>query len=427
MFDINTDSSINSDLPIITDNYQILHFDEYPILFTGTNRYGNKLLGSFVSEDEDNDIFRYFVIIVDDRQFSSYFAKAISYRDLIKSSKEIFVIDRDINDKVLHKYLLSTEYIPSDYLPLPNSFIPDTFLALDELSFSFSLRGKLADFHKALVNDVNNINLKIYNYLEESLHALSMFNIFPRIYSQPSQIGSYRLNFDIEFEAKEQITLFAIDKKKVAEFLNGYLNYVAYDFPNEEDGFLVKQPENSAQFRTLKRSFEDIITSAHLAPISTVSDILVDSINNSAEKLSNVTEFLKSNNSFDTIEVGKLSDAGKFSTIGYLSTNYKDEIESKLLPEEVFLETSVVIMDEAPKPYRILVFRINSETGRGGARLYYNNETEEYSKVALIIYKNEGDYSNSTFTKSLNENKVVDVVGIATQINGVYKKLECYV
>ncbi len=426
MFDVNLENSINSDLPVITDNYQILHFDEYPILFTGTNKYGNKLLGSFSSEDEEKDLFRYFVIILDDRQFSDFFNKLISYRELILGANEVFIIDRDINDNVVKKYLVPLKDVPKDYLPLSSSFIPDIHLASNALKFSFSLKGKLADSHKALVDDINNINLKIYNYLEESLHTLNIFNVHPRIYSQPSQLGSYMLNFDIEFQGNQQESVFAIDKMKVAEFMNGYLNYIAYTFPNEEDGFLSNQPENSKQFLSLKNSFENILSNAHLAPISTISDILVDGINSSAEKLSDVTEYLKINNSFTSIEVGRLNGKGKFSTIGYLATDYRDSIASKLLPSDESLIDDDITSDEIPKPYRILVFRINSETGKGGARLYFD-ETEDYYKIQLNIYKNDGDLSNSIFTESLNENKIVNVNGIGTRINGVYKKLDCYI
>jgi len=425
MFNINLDNAINSDLPVITDNYQILHFDEYPILFTGTNKYGNKLLGSFVNEDEDNDLFRYFIIILDNEQFSNYFNKLVSYRDLILSVKEVFVVDRDINDNVVKKYLVPLNSIPQDYLPLSSSFIPDAYTISNALKFSFSLKGKLADLHKGFVNDINNINLKIYNYLQESLNALTMFQVSPKIYSQPSQQGSYRLNFDVEFKHEQQMSLFKIDELKVAEFFNGYLNYIAYSFPNEEDGFLDNEPENSEQFLSLKHNFEDILLKSNIAPLSTVSDILIDSINSSAERLSDVTEYLKINNSFDSIEVGRVNDNGDFSTIGYLLSDYKDVIQSKLLIEEESLTDDEIISDETPQHYRILVYRINSETGKGGARLYFD-ETEDYYKILLNIHKNDSDLSNSIFTKSLNENKVVDVNGIGTMINGTYHKLDCY-
>lgn len=424
MFDINLNHRIASDLPVITDNYEVLHYDEYPILFTGTNKYGNKLLGSFSYEDDENNLFRYFVIILGDRQFSDFYSRKISYRDLILESKEIFIVDKDINDKIIDRFLIPLNSIPADYLPLESSFIPENKTVSNSLSFTFSLKGKLADMHKALVSDINNINQKIYGYLEESLEALNVFDLQPKVYSQPSQIGSYRLNFDIEFQ-KEQTSLFPIDQKKITEFINGYLNYVAYILPNESDAFLEKYTEDSRNFIALKNSFEEIFRSSSLEPISTISDILIDNINSSAEKLSEVTEYLKYNNSFNAIEVGKISDTGNFTTVGYLIEDYKISVESKLLSQEELLSDEI-LSDNQPKLYRILVFRINRETGKGGARLYFN-DSEDFHKIQLNIVKEDNDLSNSTFTMSLNENKVVTVKGVATSINGIYKKLECYI
>ena len=70
MFDIENQYKVITTLPVITDNYRVLHFDEYPILFSGTNKYGNKLLSSLSSEEDD--IFRYFTIVLDDKQYSDF-------------------------------------------------------------------------------------------------------------------------------------------------------------------------------------------------------------------------------------------------------------------------------------------------------------------------------------------------------------------
>lgn len=424
MFDIHLNHKITSDLPVITDNYEILHYDEYPILFTGTNKYGNKLLGSFSYEDDENDIARYFVVILDNKQFSDFYNQKISYKSLISDSKEIFIVDKDINDKVINRFLVPLDSIPVDYLPSESSFIPDNKIISDSLNFTFSLKGKLADLNRALVGDINNINQKIYSYLEESLDALNFFNLQPRIYSQPSQIGSYRLNFDIEFKPDPlQISLFPINQKEINKFINDYLHYITYNFPNESDSFLEKYTEDSKQFTGLKNSFEEIFRSSNLEPISTISDILIDNINNSAEKLSEVTDYLKYNNSFNAIELGKTSDTGHFTTVGYLTEDYKTSVVLKLLPREE-LSGNEKLSDNLPKPYRILVFRINRETGKGGARLYSDN-SEDFHRIQLNINKGDNDLSNSIFTMSLNENKVVTVNGIATTINGIYKKLDC--
>jgi hypothetical protein len=69
MFQINKTRIFDSDIPVIADNYEVLHFDEYPILFIGTNNYGNKIIGSLLCEDEDTDIFRFLQIQVSDKSF----------------------------------------------------------------------------------------------------------------------------------------------------------------------------------------------------------------------------------------------------------------------------------------------------------------------------------------------------------------------
>ena len=424
MFEIDPLHRTDSYLPIIIDNYKVLHYDEFPILFSGTNKYGNKLIGSFSYEDDENDLFRYFTILVDDKQFSDFFNKKCSYRDLIKSNKELFILDKDINNNISSIYLLPIEGIPSEYLPYPSSFIPEQKAVVNSLNFAFSLKGKLADIHKAIVSDINSVNQRIYNYLEESLDALNGLLIQPVIYSQPSQVGSYRLNFDIEFTTIGQASLFPINQEKVSEFINGYLNYVACKLPNEDDNFLQNESRNSLAFLAVMKSFESMFIDSDLKPLSASTEILIDSINNSANKLSEITEFLKDNDSFNAIELGNYDENGVISTIGYLMKDYKESVSSKLLPIEEPSATDVVTSDAKSNSYRILVYKLNRYTGKGLAKLYY--DAENFYKVRLNIELNGKELSNSPFTKSMDEDKVVDIQGIGTKINGIYKKLECY-
>jgi len=126
MFEINNNRNVASDLPIITNNFQVLHFDEFPILFIGENPYGNKILGSLVCEDEDDDnLFRYFQSIVKDEIYFQFIDKKISYLEVLENSSSIFVLDKDINNKIIAIFHISFSEIPKDYLPLPNSFCPD--------------------------------------------------------------------------------------------------------------------------------------------------------------------------------------------------------------------------------------------------------------------------------------------------------------
>ena len=422
MFIIDNEYRVRTTLPVIIDNYAILHFDEYPILFSGTNKYGNKILGSLSYEEDD--IFRYFMVLLDDKQYSDFINRKKSYLDLIQLNQEVFVVDKDINEKEVAVFQVPVVNIPTEYLPHPNSYISEQKV-LASLSFGFGLKGKLADLHKAFVNDINNVNQKIYEYLQESLDALRSLSIFPVIYSQPSRIGSYRLNFDIEFKQVRQLDLFPVDDEKIKEFINSYLNYVAYLLPDENDDFLNSSPEDSANFQSLKESLLDVYKSGGIPSVSTINDRLVENINNSANKLLEVTEYLKSSESFNKIELGNYDDKGVFSTVGYLTDDYKDSVSSKLLTEEALLIDDIEVeYDPTPQDYRILVYQLNLYTGKGRARLYYHQE--DYYNIRILVEKGDKELSNSIYTKSLDEDKVVDVKGIAVKISGVYKKLDCY-
>jgi hypothetical protein len=422
MFIIDSQYNVKTSLPVITDNYTIIHFDEFPILFSGTNKYGNKLLGSLSYEDDD--LFRYFVIILDDKQYSDFINKRKSYLDLIKLNQEVFIVDKDINNVELSIYQLPIIEIPEEYLPHPNSFIPEQKTSRS-LNFGFGLKGKLADLHKAIVSDVNTVNQKIYDYLQESLETLGYLSLSPFIYSQPSITGSYRLNFDIEFKQSKQLDIFQINQDKIGEFVNGYLNYIAYSLPVESDDFLNTSPEESKGFQTLKENLIEIYNSVNIQPASTITDKLIENINNSANKLSEVTEYLKTSQSFNSIELGNYNENGDFATIGYLDKEYKASVTSKLLIEEsLLLGDNEVLSDETPQSYRVLVYQLNRFTGKGCARLYYHDE--DYYNVRLHIERGDQELTNSVFTKSLDEDKVVDVNGIAIKVNGIYKRLDCY-
>ena len=120
MFKIDIHNKIKTDLSIISDNYEVLHFDEFPILFTGTNIYGNTIVGSLACDNED-DVFRYFHVIVSLKDFAEFKNQTKSYLDLLKIAQSVFVLDKDINGNVKNTYLLPLNKIPKDYLPLPTA------------------------------------------------------------------------------------------------------------------------------------------------------------------------------------------------------------------------------------------------------------------------------------------------------------------
>jgi hypothetical protein len=124
MFELDKNKAVASDYPLIADNYAVLHFDDDPILFSGTNRYGNRIIGSLVDHDDDNRIARFFHVIVDSRTHFDFINQKITYLHILKNSKLIYAVDRSYDEKTQMLYHLEFDQIPFQYIPLEGSFCP---------------------------------------------------------------------------------------------------------------------------------------------------------------------------------------------------------------------------------------------------------------------------------------------------------------
>ena len=124
MFDIDIQKRTTSDLPLIWAEYEVLHFDQIPILYTGVNRYGNRVIGSSVDEDYQHATERYFHILISNDEYAAFRRREVTYRDLITTVKAIFVIDKSFSGENAAIYLLDHSDIPADYLPSGDSYCP---------------------------------------------------------------------------------------------------------------------------------------------------------------------------------------------------------------------------------------------------------------------------------------------------------------
>lgn len=108
----------------IKTNYTLLHFDEYPILFIGKNAHVGIVIGSFLFETDD-DNFTYFHSVITQDVASKFLNRSISYLEVLKNANAIFIVKKDINDKILSKKEVKFDKIDKAILPLPSAFCPD--------------------------------------------------------------------------------------------------------------------------------------------------------------------------------------------------------------------------------------------------------------------------------------------------------------
>lgn len=122
MFEI-LSSKIETDEMEIVSEYDVLLFDQQPILFVGKNKDGRRIIGSSVDEDYSKSLERYFHIIVSDSDYDDFRAQKNTYRDLLAKSEPIYVID--YYKKRIEIYLIKFADIPEGYIPTEQSFCPE--------------------------------------------------------------------------------------------------------------------------------------------------------------------------------------------------------------------------------------------------------------------------------------------------------------
>lgn len=192
---------IKSDLVEIVENYRVLHFDDFPILYIGTNRLGNKVIGSHLEEDDDTKTILTLHTILSNKEFHQFMNGKVSYLDILRNSKSISIAEKDYSFKLVKAYDVEFNSIPSDYLPLENSFCP-SIVKTHSLVFSISLKGRLADINKAVADEVSKIQNGFTEFLEERINSLKGINLIPKAMLQPYAAGSFKINFELDLRQK---------------------------------------------------------------------------------------------------------------------------------------------------------------------------------------------------------------------------------
>lgn len=422
MFKINKHKPIVSDLPIITQNRLDLLSDENPILYTGTNQYGNRILGIIVEESEEDYTVRYFHIIINDDTYYAFINHEITLRKIIETAGIIFIMDYN-GGKLIDNNLVTLEDIPKDYLPLEDSFCPQGFF-IPSLNFGVSLKGKKSEMHIVEVQDANDIQTSFADVLRNALQGIGELDLSPKCYLEPAETGSFRVNYRIEFENKKP-GLFHIDPTLIADYLKSFLNYVVTKLPREEQNVLKDDTVSSNAFNELEAKLNKVYVDSHIEMTEEVLEQkLIENINESALKFENVTNQIKNSSSFDKIElINYQSDGNGELGLGIIDQTFFDTIREQLIikPEEV--STDVYEEDRSPRTYRIRVYHLNTDTGNCWAYFYPDPETEENYKIPVRINKGEREYHNSILSKSLDEKKVVSIQARAERINHRTSKL----
>jgi hypothetical protein len=111
----------------IVNNYTVLHFDEWDILFAGKNAYDEWIVGSLAYDDEENNVLHHYYLVVSEKSLTRFLKREINYRTLFQEAITIFKTLRDINENLKEKPLeLDFEEINKKSLPSEKGFCPSS-------------------------------------------------------------------------------------------------------------------------------------------------------------------------------------------------------------------------------------------------------------------------------------------------------------
>jgi hypothetical protein len=416
-FKLNTKQLLKSDLVEIVNNYSVLHFDEFPILYIGTNKYGNKIIGSHLEEDDESQNIFTLHTILTNKEFHQFMNGKCSYLDILKNSNSISIVEKDFNFKTKNAYDIDFDSIPADYLPLEESFCPATVKA-HSLSFSISLKGKLADINKAIAEEVSKIQNGFTEFLEDRIKILKGFNLIPKAMLQPYADGSFKINFELDLNQKGNKGNLFLQQAPLDKYIASYIKYISENFSDDKEIFKNDNIVFSEKLKELEAILSDVYEKALINKPENFSSILKEDIIKSVSKFEKITEQVGEN--FESVSILNVLQNEEIS-LAFLDKDFTDTFQSNI--EDIEIAIKGMTVDETFKDYKIYIYHINTDTRTGNAFIKNIDNEDEMSKPKIKI-NGDGGLEETKYTESLYLNKWINIKAKAKKVGEKFKHLD---
>ncbi|MBS1685800.1 MAG: hypothetical protein JSS76_13710 [Bacteroidetes bacterium] len=417
MFFFENSFSLKIDSIEIVSNYKVLHFDEFPILFIGNNKYGNKILGSHLEEDDENGMIYTLHTILTEKQYSEFLGGDISYLNILQNSSSISLVQRDFNYSIQKAYDIPFINIPKEYLPMENSFCPQLG---KEYSLQFTLRllGQLADANTAIAEVVSKIQNAFAELLEDRIKALKDFAFKPTILLQPYAEGSFKINFEVSIDRKVgNVGIFSNDLP-LGKYLSKYIEYLNGDLSEDIEIFKGEEISDSAKLHELSKSLSEIYKAAIRKEPENLTHFLKEDIIKSTQKFEVITQQV--GGTFDSLEIMNFSKTEE-APIAFIDRSFATTFSNDI--EAIEIANSGITEDDSFKDYSIYIYHLNTDTRAGNAFIRNIEDENQMSKPKIKINGTEG-LEQTKYAESLYLNKWIDVKAKAKRIGDKFKSLE---
>lgn len=398
MFEFNRTTKAVS-YPIITCEYKDILFDDEPILYCGKNSFGNWILGSSIDEDYDKKIDWHFHAVVYFDLLSKFFKRELSYLEIMKKTSDLFILEKAFDNSYMKAFPIDFEDIPKDYLPTENSFCPSYSCQLyPNLTHRVHLEGFEAAKHRVLTSIFSNIANKTEAFVENGISLIKSMGLNGKTYIQATNPASFEIVLNTELVYPGDSTGFLIDynkdlENKISILLDKYLSYCISKLPDSIDIIIKKEIPEEAQ--NIIQEYKQLIREYHFLVPEDYEELFLDKIIDTQEILSDMTKDIGC--SYNSIEFSGISPITKIERKDYDRFEKTKEI----------IQSEIYTVDDSLTEYRIHIYQLNTETGKGKAYIIEENRTP---KVSIKIETDE-PIEESKYTRSLDKNKIITVSG----------------
>lgn len=416
MFDFAKDKKMSSDIAQIHSNYKVLLYDEEPILYVGKNKYGGYVLGSSIDENFRKNIEWHFHTLITPETYRDFINKKITYLEILKNSNDLFVLEKSFDNSQVEIYPINLNEIPEDYLPTPDSFCPDPYLYIEKhFSYNVQFDGQDAADNRLSPKAIKNT---IENYVKLFQAPVSILgDYFGKLTIKPFvsafSHGSFVINFDIKLDREEQqiklYELYTNLEEDISVLSEKYYRYCFNELPDE---YLdVISNETAPNFDTVLNEFKEFTERTLSQVPESLQKRFTDETLKIPTVISDLTEFI--GEGFESIALNGMHPISK------IDTSYKDKYE-KIVE---IVENKTTEVDRSPQRYIAHIYKLNVETRRGSANVKKEQDPESMYRPRIFIM-GDSPLENTKYTRSLYENRFIEILGIAKRRKGNIESID---
>lgn len=406
---------IPTDAPLITGNYQVLHFDEEPVLFTGTNKYGNRVIGSLVDDDDGLEVSLYFHVIVDWRRYNDFLKRRVSYVDILRESSPIYIVEKTYDGSKTEIYYATFDEIPLDNRPTEESFCPMQTIK-PTFSYSMRLKGALADTNMAVPRVIGGLQTTFAELLESISKSLKNIVDEPPVVLQSAYSpGSFALNFEMPITFGNMF----IKDEEVFQYLNDFLEYCVEHLPDEVAPIYEKDFHATPFFSNLLKRFTQLYSGTGISIPEKYEDSVLDQVRKSSESIAELADVIGDH--FTSIEIANNIEMPH--PIAYLDADFRETINAVV--DAIQTKVQAVNEDDKAHEYEIFIYHLNKESRSGNAIIFTEGEGPDRiicrPKIRIL---GDQPLEETKYTESLYYDRPITVLAKAKRVDGRYRFLE---